>query len=129
MPGGTGNFVWGPKFATRCGNLFSLSSLSEVRTTYLSVFPAIHEQKGSVRLRVRRLELEAHERICVLWERQIERRHEESDTCTAARETLGELPGRPTAGIESGKVPSLTLAEQPAFVQNAADLVRVATYM
>ena len=69
MPGGTGNFVWGPKFATRYGNLFSRCSLSEVRTTYLSVFPAVHEQEGSVRLCVRRLELEAHKRIGVLWER------------------------------------------------------------
>ena len=93
---------------------------------FRSELPPIDEQKRTVRLRVRRLVLEAHERIRALRNIKVERRHEKANTGAAIRKTLRQVARLPTRRVEPRQVPTLALAEQPTLVVQPADLVRIA---
>ena len=94
--------------------------------THLPEHPPVHEQQRPVRLRVLCLELEPHQHVRVPREVELERRHEEPHARLAPGEALGEVARGPVRGVEPWEVPALPLAEEAAFVQHAAHLVREA---
>ena len=97
MPGGTGNRVCGPTFATRYeadgGRVSADPTLIQhiaqrALGTNLSKHPPIHEEARAVRQSVVGLELEAQQYVRVLREVEVEGGDEEADAGSAARKTL-----------------------------------------
>ena len=87
--------------------------------------PSVDKQYSAVGL-VHLIELEGNKDILLTGDLQVESRDEETDTSSAGWETLRKVAGSPLGGVESGKMPALTFAEETSFVEDTTNLIGVA---
>lgn len=90
----------------------------------LPELPPVHEQQRAVRRQpLLHVELEAHRGVDSAGDVEREGRDEEPGSRLAAGQAIGERAGCPIGEGEGGEVPSLPLAVEAAFVEDAADSV------